>query len=280
MSINISAEKIRYIGRTSSNYAIGDFYSLYANGQPVVVANNTSSLTTAKSKGCTPIASIFYKGNLTTSDKNRGWTMGYGIYIYYASTDTKWSTNTSRTVQATVYSQANYKSACSDYDGYGETTRITGSSSYNSTTYPAFFIARNFGSTIALPSQTSGWFLPSMGQCFLAKVNLFGGYSDTNKLYQHVETNYRNGWRDGSNGVASGFCDNTYRVKQNNHWAYLKAVFPDLEVSPEVYTWTSTESDAQYALETEGYDSDGPYICVQRFEPKTSGRPVKPALAF
>lgn len=277
LNIGITAEKIRYIGRTSSTYAVGDFYATYANGQSAIIANTTAALTTAKNNSCTPIAYIFSKSPIT-SDQNRGWTMGYALSISYTGA-AAWSTNTSQTVQSTVYAQSNYAAACSDMNGYDETHRVTDNASYNSTTYPAFFTAVNYISTVPVPKQTSGWFLPSFGQCFIAHVNLYGGYSNTSYLKTGNETQYRNGWRDGINGVPSGFCA-TYESKRATQWSNVNSVFSPSTASYTLSCWTSTESSAGWALCTDGYDDDGPYIGVQRFEPKTSPRSVIPALAF
>ena len=204
--------------------------------------------------------------------------MGYAVSIVLAGSGA-WSTNTSKTVQSTSYPQTNYASACSDMNGYDETIRITGNSSYNATTYPAFFLARNFGSSVPIPSQTSGWFLPSIGQCMTAKINLYGGYTNTSYLKNGCETSERVGWYEKANGVPSGFCA-TYQSRRSSYWANFYSVFSDITPYNEIFTWSSTESTKDIAIASQGYDSDGPYIIVQRYMSKTSNQQVMPILAF
>lgn len=169
ISIGITAEKIRYIGRTSSTYAIGDFYCKYVNGQAAIVANSSTHLTTAKNKGCVPIAVIFLTSTSTT-DTNNGWSGGYAVALQNATTGngangtciwglTGTNANPLNSVDYTIWK---------DYwDGYTYTHNIGSNSNY-----PAIYYALKYNETVPAPPSSSLWYLPSNGQWFYIFYNL------------------------------------------------------------------------------------------------------------
>lgn len=113
--------------------------------------------------GSTPIAVIFSKKTSTT-DQGYGWTHGYAMALKNASTGAAWGpsgTNPTGTLIATTAGMI------ADKDGYTHTTVI------NSSTYPAAYAAGStYKSTVDIPSNTSGWYLPSSGQWIDICVNL------------------------------------------------------------------------------------------------------------
>ena len=163
MSINISASKYTYIGRTSSTYAIGDFYCRCANGQAVVVANSSTHLSTAQSKGCVPIAVIFLKSTSTT-DQSHGWSGGYAVALQNATTGNGangtciWGPTGNN---ANPLNSVDYTTWKNYWDGYTYTHNIGENSSYQ-----AIYYALRYNLTVPAPPSSSLWYLPSNGQWY------------------------------------------------------------------------------------------------------------------
>lgn len=112
-----------------------------------------------------PIAVIFSK---TTSaiDKANTWTHGYAMALKNASTSCKWA-GTGATTNPTGSNFSTTAAMIADKDGYTHTQLI------NTSTYPAAYAAATtYKSTVPTPSNTSGWYLPSIGQWYDICVNL------------------------------------------------------------------------------------------------------------
>ncbi len=274
-TINISASKFLYQGNTSVD--IGDFYGIYANGQGVVIDGNSSAVTAAKNKGITPVA-IIYSTTTSDIDKEHGWTNGYAMSLKDVDgNDYAWSTNTSSTVMAKVYSWGysweSIEACTEDYDGYTMTHRITNNNIYSSTTYPAFFAAVNYQNKVSLSSATSKWYLPSDGQwyLFLMKIgeyppimstsytlNPSGGFYYKNPAAYKTKTNEK--LAISGNGFYEAL------PNSNQQWGY----------------WTSCEASASSAVDVHfnklPYDETYMYYaCEGR---KKSVLRVRPVLAF
>ena len=155
--------------------AVKDFYCKAGNGQAVIV--KTAKVSEAKSKGITPLAVVF-STSTSSIDQGHGWSNGYAIALRDANSGNKlaWSTNISTSVQKSSHIYTTASVALSDLDGYDATHHITGNSSYNSTTYPAFFACVNYESSTAVPISSSGWYLPSNGQ-WMGILNALADFS-------------------------------------------------------------------------------------------------------
>ena len=113
----------------------------------------------------TPIAVIFSNAT-STIDKTNGWTHGYAMALKNASTSCVWA-GTGATTNPTGTYITTTATMIADKDGYTHTTKI------NSSTYPAAYAAATtYNTTVAAPSNTSGWYLPSIGQWYDICVNL------------------------------------------------------------------------------------------------------------
>jgi len=124
----------------------------------------------------TPIAVIFSK-TTSTIDKGHGWTHGYAMALKNASTGAVWGTGAGASGNPTGAYYATTTAMIADKDGYTHTTYI------NSSTYPAAYaVATTYKSTVAAPSNTSGWYLPSIGQWIDICINL-GKMSLTSTAY-------------------------------------------------------------------------------------------------
>jgi hypothetical protein len=112
-----------------------------------------------------PIAVIFSKTTSAT-DKTNGWTHGYAMALKNASTSAAWAGTEAIDNPTGTYINTT-AAMIADKDGYTHTTYI------NSSTYPAAYAAATkYKSIVAAPSNTSGWYLPSIGQWYDICVNL------------------------------------------------------------------------------------------------------------
>jgi len=268
----------------SGSIAVGDYYGIAANGQAVVVKN--ASISSASSKGITPIAVVFYLGP-TTKDRANGWTHAYAMSLKISSKGCVWSTETSATVQNSSHTgKANYTShtfeytaytsAMADLDGYEATHNITDAGgSYTAATYPAFFSAVNFA--LSKPKSSSGWYLPTVGQWWEICVNL-GGVSRS-------ATIAAGSTGDWSTLSGADFC----WTNLNN---YVNAANGDEFVTsasyeagkPQAYCyWTSNERNATKAPNFDLRDHQGQiyiYYSSQTTTKNNRNLYVRPVIAF
>ncbi len=106
---------------------------------------------------------------------------GYAVALQEAAADRKWGLNTTLGCYPEWVNSA--ESRVNDWNGYGWTQKIrTAAGNKLMTSYPAAYYAVYYGGMDA-PSNSSGWFLPSIGQLnevWQAQVtaNLFGDVGD------------------------------------------------------------------------------------------------------
>jgi hypothetical protein len=137
---------------------IGDYY--YSDG--TFGASKVPS-------GATVIGVVF-SSRMTVTDSINNWTHGYVIALKDANSGSQatwgsYGTDTSLPNYATCVGY--YGDISSGYVG----TYINNMAS-NSTSYPQFYYAKNY--SVAAPSNSSGWYLPSSGQWWDVMANLGG----------------------------------------------------------------------------------------------------------
>jgi hypothetical protein len=160
---------------SSATATRGDYY--FSDGTWGSLVNNP---------GKTPIAVIF-SGSTSTIDKGYGWTHGYAMALTNAANACQWSANTSKYPNLINASEAGatfgsftytdytgtYDTFITNKDGYCETHAIN--NKYSSTLqndHPAFYYALRYN--ITPPGNSSGWYLPSVGQWWDILINLGG----------------------------------------------------------------------------------------------------------
>lgn len=161
---------------TSYTLQVGDI--LYSDGG---LSHQSESLRSGK----TPVAIVFMATTnanspvTTTKDRqaNAKWKHGYAMALknVHSSGSTvgtyRWA-NSYTDVSGIPNSE--YEE---DMDGYTNTTYL------NSTAYPAGYAAKTtYASQATAPSNSSGWFLPSIGQLYYISVNLGGINSKLSKV--------------------------------------------------------------------------------------------------
>jgi len=165
---------------------IGDYY--FSDGSWGTLADRATATVY-------PIGVVF-SNTTNNNDKTRGWTHGYAIALTNASTntttktciwgpaveeDTKTFTDNYGTYTYSSYNNKYYAYFITKKDGYCETQVIKSNHTLSSSSYPAFYYALNYGTSVesgttsyAAPSGSSGWFLPSVGQWYDMYENLGG----------------------------------------------------------------------------------------------------------
>lgn len=174
----------------------------------------------ADSFGATPIAVIFSK-NTSTADKGYKWTHGYAMAMKELNL-AAWIGPTTISENPTGTSISTSAALILDKDGYTHTTSI------NSDAYPAAYAAATtYNTTIAAPGNTSGWYLPSIGQWYDICVNLGKmiplGYKDQTKFLY---------WEGAASACANNL--NVYLTPLTN------GIYDAFQIS-DLY-WSSSES--------------------------------------
>ena len=156
--------------------AVGDF--IMSDGDWVSASDmETNASSTYKETGTTygasAIAIVWYVGTdrvgsgaqeaVTTSTGTDGYVHGLAIALKNAGTSMKWSTEA-----IDIEGLTNIENGLllyEDYDGYTNTGVIKALSTYSSTKYPPVYYAADYWKTkVSAPSNTSGWYLPSIGE--------------------------------------------------------------------------------------------------------------------
>ncbi|WP_154650118.1 fimbrillin family protein [Segatella paludivivens] len=152
-----------YTYNLSKPVNVGDYY--YSDGTWGTIAEHTNS--TAK-----PIAVIF-SNSTSAIDKGYGWKHGYAIALQYAYKGTlNWSSSTYANTLEMGQTYTDISSVESDLEGYTHTKTIITKSTNLSTDYPTFYYAYNYNNTVVPPTNSSRWFLASIGQYHLFSINI------------------------------------------------------------------------------------------------------------
>jgi len=170
---------------TSTSYTIniGDYY---LNDGSVIPNATTNKYLLSKAIG------VIFDTSTSTTDQSYGWKHGYAMALTNASSGSNWSTNSTKDEAGATFGSFTYNDYPGRYttfitnkEGYSETHAIA--KKYYSTLqndYTAFWYALNYGTSniggvqYAAPNESSGWYLPSVGQWWNIVINL-GGMSTT-----------------------------------------------------------------------------------------------------
>ena len=211
------------------------------------------------SSGRTPIAIVF-STETSATDKAHGWTHGYAMALKNVHDGNvigtyMWANSNSDISGIPNTSASTWQTRSSDMDGYTNTTYL------NSTDYPAGYAAKTtFASQVTAPSNTSGWFLPSSGQCYNILVNL-GGMSAT--------PGNADGWSNASSTAVSNLNSKLSKVGSGNYDSFSN--------SAEFY-WSSSEIGSFNAYYIAFYNSGDMFFA--EFFDKLSTFRVRAVIAF
>lgn len=155
-----------YTGYTATrNLQVGDYY--YADGSIW-----PKELDGVPETGC---VGIIFSIETSAKDQAENWSHGYVVSLFDTddiNTKYSWSTVNEDITGLNLYEKSvnSFTSAFTDYDGYSATQAILAAQSYSAAAYAAVNAAVTYGKEI--PSSTSGWYLPSIGQVALIINNL------------------------------------------------------------------------------------------------------------
>lgn len=225
----------------------------------------------------TPIAVVF-SGSTSSTDKSYGWTHGYAMALTNATNGCQWGNNG---IDETVLPNYNgdYDTFIINKDGYTESLAIK--NAYSSTlqsAHPVFYYALNC--KVTTPTNSSGWYLPSVGQWWDILINL-GGMSTTVTLHEIGLLRWYINDPTGNNIKYSYVCSeniNAYLSKVSEQGYNVDLFFKSNEV--ETY-WTTTEfgSNNSYIIHF-GVDNNlGEYYNAYEFQKNIECR-CRPVIAF
>ncbi len=194
---------------------IGDYY--YSDGTWGTIAEHSNST-------ASPIGVIF-SNSTSTIDKGHKWTHGYAMALRNASISTTWGPYGTDTPIPNVSS---WEDIIKAKDGYSDTQLIKNAYGISQNSYPAFYFACSYNETV--PTNSSGWYLPSIGLWYEIAINLGG-----------IPPIYTN-WRDAEPGWLgySESCANSL-----NKYLNIQGISTDMFPNNNDWYWSTTEYTSQ-----------------------------------
>ena len=193
------------------------------------------------------VIGIIFATSTSSTDQEHNYTHGYAMALKNAgSSSTKYQWYTSSDGNPTGTSLQAADQIMGDKNGYTHTGKI------QTTGYAAGRAAKGYvataknGSTV-IPTGTSGWYLPSIGQWYDICVNLGGMVTASGQSY--TSSNY--GWLqwdnedDSSDNNYSSLCASAINVYLNA--LSTKGYSVDLFTNSNEYYWSSSEYSSSYA---------------------------------
>lgn len=259
MSAITLAEKTRYtlaplsIGNYSLDEAqVGDFYCKDATSGNGYIIPGDALLTDDQNTACIGIVCctdanrIGEAAKAALSGKSITTPHGLVMALTNASEGCRWGdTNTDENKGGSegdpfVANTDNLQNMYHNVDGYAEThwmfDKLT-NGGYSSDTYKAFTVARDY--SVAVPNNTTGWFIPSMGQWWDILSNL-GGIDLT-------------GYQESTSGSTS--ISGAAQTAVDNMNVYLGKVNGATIFSKNIYFWSSSEYSSYSACCVYFYDN-------------------------
>jgi hypothetical protein len=230
---------------------IGDYY--YSDG-------NWSDGTVAPISGKTVIGIVF-STRISSIEKAAGYTHGYVMALKDASTSSAWGPNS----DSPLPNFANIKTDYTDLtSGYNAVT--TYKSSMVNSTYPAFNVATNYAygavSAGTHPSNSSVWYLPTMGQWADLAANLGG--IDLSGALNSSATYWGNGTAANLAAINKAFTDAGGAALTSSYWY-----------------WSSSEFvDYRFGAGYVGFHYNSSYFYINSFDDANDVSYVRAVLAF
>lgn len=283
MSVTTLAEKTRYTLTPSLSFGdysldkakVGDFYCKDASGNGYLIPGEVASLTNDQKTACIGIVCCTDANRIGEAAKEalkeNGVTTPHGLVMALtnASEGCQWGeyykdeNKDGREGEPFYGNTDKLNKQYNNVDGYAEThwmfEKLT-NGGYSSDTYKAFAAARDY--SVAVPNNTTGWFILSMGQWWDILSNL-GGIDLT--VYQESTS--------GSTSI-SGAAETATK----NMNVYLEKVNGATTFSKGTYFWSSSESGSGTACNVD-FRSVGPLYLGGSYKDRTDIK-VRCVLAF
>ncbi len=246
--------------------------------------------TAGDNPGKTPIGIVFRVGT-STKDRALGYTRGYVMALGDASDGTAWGTTTTAMTDTQIAFTADWAGAnnvVTDMDGltHCRTAKCYRDDATNAATATAMNLARTY--TPAAPSNSSGWYLPSIGQMYMWWES-FSTTASKYSTYMPVNESRYGSWSKG-NEAHYIVCGATYAwefVTAMNNYVTTRlggrnlSLFTPFDGS---YWWSSTERNGPCAwfMNLQGSGGDRLHLWADDLKTKTGTTiyKVRPVLAF
>lgn len=264
----------KYEGYTATrDLEVGDYY--YADGS--ICPGDMKNI---PSNGC---VGVIFSTTTSAADAGLGWSNGYVMSLFDTDdikTQYSWSTVNEDIPNLKLYEKSvdSFTSAFADYDGYSATQAILAATSYSPTVYAAVNAAVTYDKEI--PSSTSGWYLPSVGQVALI-INELGAKKGTKPTSLFTPQNAM----DGLSGGSGKFDENRGAPEAmqalKNALQKVKGEFYYLPGESYGYRWwtssgVSNDNAKAWAIDT----NKSKFLLYDASKSETGNMHVRPVFAF
>lgn len=253
---------------------IGDYY--YADGSiyPKKLGN-------APKTGC---VGIIFSTETSVTDQANNWSHGYVVSLFDTddiNTKYSWSTVNEDITGLNLYEKTvdSFTSAFADYDGYSATQAILAAQGYSAAAYAAVNAAVTYGKEI--PSSTSGWYLPSIGQVALIINNLgVANGTQTSKMFtpQNAMEGLGGGKFDEKSGAPEAMLALQQTLQEVGGEFYY---YPIAESQSYGYRWWTSsgvqgDNTKAWSIDTNSYK----FLLYDASKSETGNMHVRPVFAF
>jgi hypothetical protein len=254
-----------YTAKISKSWSAGNSYTYHLNKSETAVTGQYlfSDGTWGSYDADKTVIGIVFSNTTSSTDRSHGWTHGYAMALQNAGSGTSsylWYTSQSGNPTGTYTTGVN--NIMSDKDGY------THSGHLQTSGYAAGIAARGYmakdknGNTIAAPSGTSGWYLPSIGQWYDICGSLGGMVAASGKAYTYTNNSGYLRWYgpdiSGDTHNYSSLCASNLNVYLNGLKSNGYRV--DLFSNSNEYYWSSSEYDSSWACCVHFYGYGNMYL--------------------
>ena len=223
------------------------------------------------------VIGIIFATSTSSTDQGHNYTHGYAMALKNAgssSTPYQWCTSNGVNPTGTNLTAANQ--IMGDKNGYTHTEKIK-TTGYAAGIAATGYVAKDKNENTVIPTGTSGWYLPSIGQWYDICVNLGGMVTASEKPYTNSDTGWLRWYSedDSSGKNYSSLCASAINV-------YLSALSTkgysvDLFANSNEYYWSSSEYSSKTAYRAYFYSGGNMYLGHTY---KTLTGRVRPVVAF
>lgn len=271
--IDVKYDYADHSGIEERNLEVGDYY--YADGSiwPGDLGNVPA--------GC---IGIIFSTETSTADQAKNWSHGYVVSLFDTddiNTKYSWSMVNEDITGLNLYEKTvdSFTSAFADYDGYSATQAILAAPSYSAAAYAAVNAAVTYGKEI--PSTTSGWYLPSIGQVALIINNLgVANGTQTSKMFtpQNAMEGLGGGKFDEKSGAPEAMLALQQTLQEVGGEFYY---YPIAESQSYGYRWWTSsgvqgDNTKAWSIDTNSYK----FLLYDASKSETGNMHVRPVFAF
>lgn len=235
----------------------------------------------APKTGC---VGIIFSTETSVTDQANNWSHGYVVSLFDTddiNTKYSWSMVNEDITGLNLYEKTvdSFTSAFADYDGYSATQAILAAPSYSAAAYAAVNAAVTYGKEI--PSSTSGWYLPSIGQVALIINNLgVANGTQTSKMFtpQNAMEGLGGGKFDEKSGAPEAMLALQQTLQEVGGEFYY---YPIAESQSYGYRWWTSsgvqgDNTKAWSIDTNSYK----FLLYDASKSETGNMHVRPVFAF